>query len=136
MSHLYRVQYLHELITHGDIFMPTIRQDGDSEKIKLIPEMMRWVSQLNQVIITGNVEKGEPGLLETIRNISKDVTDIKTRQTNYESLEQRVFVIEERHRKTDEENKQKKETMNKYNLTMFGVLFTQVVLLVIEFFKR
>lgn len=110
--------------------------DTDSDRIRLIPEMMNWISQLNQVIITGNLTKGEPGLLEDVRNIRKDVREIKNRQANYEELERRVGQIEERHKKVDSENSQRKDTLNRYNLAVFGVIFTQIVILILNWLQR
>lgn len=115
---------------------PKATSSGDSEKIKLIPEVMRWVAQLNQVIITGDVTKGEPGLLEDIRNIRKDLQEMKARQINYEELDKRVTEIEKRHAALDTEKKQKWEMINKYNLTLFGIIMSQVVILILEWLKK
>lgn len=115
---------------------PKTSSSGDSEKIKLIPEVMRWVAQLNKVIITGDVDKGEPGLLEDIRNIRKDLQEMKTRQVNFEELDKRVAEIEKRHALLDGEKKQKWEMINKYNLTLFGIIASQVIIMIVEWIKR
>lgn len=116
--------------------MTAAKRTGDSEKIQLIPEVMKWVAQLNQVIITGDLTKGEPGLLEDVRNIRKDLQEMKARQISFEELDKRVTEIEKRHTALDTEKKQKWEMLNKYNLTLFGIIASQVIILIVEWIKR
>lgn len=107
--------------------MKRIQPATDSDKIKLIPEMMGALAELNRIIITGNTETGEPGLLEIIRNIGSNVKTLMDKQTNYEQLEKRVQEIEQRHRLIDEQKKRR----DTYALAMFSVAFSNVVMIIL-----
>jgi hypothetical protein len=99
----------------------------DSQKINLIPELMEQVSLLYQILVTGNVETGEPGLLENTRVISKNVKTLMDKQATNEELERRVKDIEDRHKRLDEQKKRR----DPYALAIFSIALSNVVMIVL-----
>ena len=99
----------------------------DSDKIKLIPEMMDALAEINRILITGNTLSGEPGLLEIIRNIKSTVDSIKEKQVDFEKLEGRVDAIEQRHRAIDEQKKRR----DNYTLAMFSIALSNVIMIIL-----
>ncbi len=113
--------------------MPTKREKAN---LMNLDELAKQVSQLYQIIVIGNVEKGEPGLLENVRNIVKDISFIKEAQVNLANLEKRVKDIEDRHRKLDDEKKEKKKTYDALQLQVTGVIILLVINFVWEWLKN
>ena len=101
----------------------------DSQKIRLIPELVNSIALIHKILVTGDVEKGEPGLLETIRNIGKNVATLMEKQTTNEELERRVKAIEDRHQAIDEQKRRK----DPYILAMFSIALSNVVMIVLWF---
>lgn len=100
----------------------------DSQKIRLIPQLIDGISQLHQLIVTGNLATGEPGLLESVRKIRDDVSEIKNRQESFAELERRVREIEERHKRIDEERKK----MDAYKFLVIGTLITNIGIIIMS----
>lgn len=95
----------------------------DSQKIRLIPQLVDGMAQLHKLIVTGNLETGEPGLLESVRKIRDDVAEIRNKQTNFAELERRVAEIEERHKRVDEQKKR----WDTYQVMIFGLIVTNII---------
>jgi len=79
-----------------------------SDKIKAHEMQLAIVQELYQVIVTGDVAKGEPGMLENNRNTAKSLLEqnqalgrIELRLSNYAELDKRLKDIEERHVRID-----------------------------------
>jgi len=107
---------------------------SDSDKIELIPEMMSEVARLNKILITGAPEADEPGLLENVRNIRKDIREIKESQPYYFTLEKRVentekaiVAINLRNEKIDKENESGVERRKKRVDAMAIAVFSMIV---------
>jgi len=107
---------------------------SDSDKIELIPEMMSEVARLNKILITGAPEADEPGLLENVRNIRKDIREIKESQPYYFTLEKRVentekaiVAINLRNEKIDKENESGIERRKKRVDAMAIAVFSMIV---------
>lgn len=107
--------------------MPPKPANNDSSKIRLIPEMMQGLAMLNKVIITGDIEHGDPGLLENVRNTRKDVEEIKATLSNYSVLEQRVTAIEKRHADLDREKERKHKRIDSVTVALIIFAITQTV---------
>jgi len=99
----------------------------DSQKINLIPELVDGMSQLHQIIVTGNIEKGVPSLLEDIRGIKRDVSMLTEKQVTNEELERRVKDIEDRHERIDEQKKKR----DPYMLAGFSIALSNIVVIIL-----
>lgn len=122
----------------------------DSDKIRLIPEMVDEVARLNKILITGEPESNEPGLLENVRNIRKDVREIRESQPHYFSLEKRVKELEmgvsqinSRHAKLDKEAEsgvdRRKRRVDAMMVTLAGVVMSNIaiiIMIVLGFVKK
>ena len=97
----------------------------DTQKLRAIPKIMSTLETLMK-IIGGNIDKGEPGLLEIMRGIRTDVTDIKLKQESIALLEVRIRTIEDRHKQIDETKKKK----DSYYLVVWGMIITNVGVLI------
>jgi len=108
--------------------MPTTKTnpEKDSQKISLIPQLIDGVAQLHKLIVTGNLESGEPGLLESIRGIKSDVAEIKSKQNNYIELEKRVKEIEDRHNRIDMQRKR----WDSYQIMIWGIVLSNIALII------
>ena len=105
MSHLYRVQYLHEIITHGDIFMPNdVLTDTDRKIIMkyhdvliavytLQQEMNRrfdaYIESNDKRLASYSQEIGEMG--RTLIRLDGDITQVKGMFSN---LDERIDKLE------------------------------------------
>lgn len=118
---------------------------SDSSRIRLIPEIMGELARLNRVIVTGDIEKGEPGLLENMRNIRKDVEEIKVVQegrekstlkviNDYESIDKRVYDIEERHKREDVEKERRSKRIDSMTVATFSIALSNVVMIILWLF--
>lgn len=95
----------------------------DSQKIRLIPQIMQGMAQLNELIVTGNLKSGEPGLLESVREIKKDLHEIKQQKENVMEFERRIKEIEERHKRIDEQKKR----FDTYQVMIIGLIITNII---------
>jgi hypothetical protein len=98
-----------------------IRTHVDEERLKTISdkvkahEMQLAVTQeLYKVVVTGDIIKGEPGMLENSRSMSRSMERIEQKLSNYAELDRRVREIEERHVRLDRENEFKKKELSTY----------------------
>jgi len=105
MSHLYRVQYLHEIITHGDIFMPNdVLTDTDRKIIMkdhdvliavytLQQEMNRrfdaYIESNDKRLASYSQEIGEMG--RTLIRLDGDISQVKGMFSN---LDERIDKLE------------------------------------------
>lgn len=112
--------------------MPTLHQKQSEERLKTISDKIKAhemqlgiVQELYKVIVTGDIAKGEPGMLENNRNTTKALLEtsqalerIENKLSSYAELDRRVREIEERHARLDEQNKeitkQKKSELRTY----------------------
>ena len=106
--------------------MKRIIPDTDSQKIRLIPEIMAEVAGSNRLLF-GNAETGEPGLLEIVRNISKNTDTLMAKQASIEELERRVRDIEDRHKRIDALSSKR----DRYALAMFSIALSNVAMIIL-----
>jgi hypothetical protein len=84
-----------------------------SDKVKAHEMQLAIVQELYKVIVTGDVTKGEPGMLENNRNTTKTLEQtsqalqrIESSLSSYAELDRRVREIEDRHAKLDQARKE------------------------------
>lgn len=113
-----------------------IRASIDEERLKTISdkvkahEMQLAVTQeLYKVVVTGDVIKGEPGMLENVRSVSNAINRIEKSLSNYAELDRRVREIEERHVRLDKENEYKKKELSTYKYYFITLGVSNVVTL-------
>ena len=113
-----------------------------SDKVKAHEMQLAIVQELYQVIITGNVQKGEPSMLENNRNTAKALLEtsqalarIELRLSNYAELDKRIKDIEERHVRIDGEKKLKDDEARKYKYYFITLAVTNIVSLVVMWFR-
>ncbi len=107
----------------------------DTQKLRMIPQLSEGVKELYTLIVTGDPKNGQPGMLESIRNIAKDITEIKSCQKNYLELERRILEIEKRHEIADVDKAridEQKKKWNMYQLAIFGMFITNVGIIVMN----
>jgi DNA repair exonuclease SbcCD ATPase subunit len=92
-----------------------------SDKVKAHEMQLGIVNELYKVIVTGDIAKGEPGMLENNRNTTKALLEtsqalerIENKLSSYAELDRRVREIEERHAKVDKEIDFKKKELSNY----------------------
>ena len=105
--------------------MPELEDMTDTQKLRAVPKIARTLETLMN-IIAGDINKGEPGLLEVMRGIRSDVTDIKAKQESIALLEVRIKAIEDRHKIIDEGKKKR----DSYNLVVWGMLVSNVGIII------
>ena len=118
------------------------RLKTSSDKIKAHEMQHGIVQELYQVIVTGDVAKGEPGMLENNRNTTKTLIEtsqavarIELRLSNYAELDKRIKDIEERHVRIDGEKKLKDDEARKYKYYFITLAVTNIVSLVVMWFR-
>ena len=104
-----------------------VAPETDSQKIRLIPEIMEALAEINRILITGNLEADEPGLLEIVRGIKKSVDAITQRQSLYEELEKRVRELE-LEQKRDEERRKRADA---FTIATYSIALSNVVMIVL-----
>ena len=101
----------------------------DTQKLRMIPQLAEGIREMYTLLVTGDTRTGQPGMLETVRNIARDVEEIKACQKNYIELEKRIKEIEERHKIIDAQreriDKQRKK-WDAYQLAIFGTLIANI----------
>ena len=109
-----------------------------SDKIKAHEMQLAIVQELYQVIVTVDVAKGEPGMLENNRNTAKSLLEqnqalgrIELRLSNYAELDKRLKDIEERHVRIDKENSTKSDEARKYKFYFVTLAISNLVTLAI-----
>jgi hypothetical protein len=92
-----------------------------SDKIKAHDMQLAVVQELYRVIVTGDLDRGKPGMLENNRTTSEAISrmeiklsGIDGKLSGYAELEARVREIEERHARVDKENETKKSEIRTY----------------------
>lgn len=85
-----------------------------SDKVKAHDMQLAVTQELYKVVVTGDVVKGEPGMLENLRSMSRSMERIETSLSSYAELDRRVREIEERHVRLDRENEYKKKELSTY----------------------
>lgn len=129
--------------------MAALRDKQTEERLKTISDRVKAhemqlaiVQELYQVIITGNVQKGEPSMLENNRNTAKSLLEmsqslarVELRLNNYAELDKRIKDIEERHTKLDLEKKTKNEEISRYRFYFITLAITNIVSLIVMWLK-
>jgi len=124
---------------------PSLRDKQDIDRLKNISDRVKAhemqlaiVQELYQVIVTGDIAKGEPGMLENNRNTTKAMLEqsqalgrIELRLSNYAELDKRLKDIEERHVRIDKENETKVEDARKYKFYFVTLAISNIVTLAI-----
>ena len=85
-----------------------------SDKVKAHEMQLAVTQELYKVVVTGDVVKGEPGMLENLRSMSRSMERIEQGLSSYAELDRRVREIEERHVRIDKENEYKKKELSTY----------------------
>lgn len=85
-----------------------------SDKVKAHDMQLAITQELYKVVVTGDYSKGEPGMLENMRSMSRAVERIDTKLSNYAELDTRVREIEERHKRDDKERETKQTELRTY----------------------
>lgn len=108
-----------------------------SDKVKAHEMQLAIVQELYKVIVTGDIAKGEPGMLESNRNTTKALMEqaqslgrIELRLSNYAELDKRIKDIEERHVRIDKENDTKKAEARKYKFYFITLAISNIVTLI------
>jgi hypothetical protein len=99
----------------------------DTQKLRAVPKILETLEVLMNTI-AGDIKTGEPGLLEVMRGIRSDVTDIKAKQESLAQLEVRIKAIEDRHRAVDEAKKKK----DSYYLAVWGMVITNIGIIIMS----
>lgn len=121
--------------------MPGLRDKTSEDRLKTISDKVKAhdmqlavVQELYKVIVTGDVDRGEPGMLENNRNTTKALLEttqslarIELRLNNYAELDKRIKDIEERHARVDKENESKKAEASKYRFYFITLAISNVV---------
>jgi hypothetical protein len=118
-----------------------------SDKVKAHEMQLAIVQELYQVIVTGDIQKGEPGMLENNRNTTKALMEqaqslgrIELRLSNYAELDKRIKEIEERHVRIDKDNETKIDEGRKYRFYFITLAISNIVTLaitvILTWFKR
>jgi hypothetical protein len=126
--------------------MPNIREKASEDRLKTISDKVKAhemqlaiVHELYKVIVTGDVAKGEPGMLENNRNTSKALQRIEIKLSQNDELDKRVREIEERHVRIDKENATKADETRRYKFYFITLaasnIVTIAVTLLIAWFK-
>ena len=122
--------------------MPNIRDKTDEDRLKNISdrvkahEMQLAVTQeLYKVVVTGDTLKGEPGMLENVRSMSKATERIEKQLSNYAELDRRVREIEERHARVDRENDMKYKEIRQYKFYFITLGVSNVISLIYLWLK-
>ena len=129
--------------------MATIRDKSTEERLKTISDRVKAhemqlaiVQELYQVIVTGDISKGEPGMLENNRNTTRALLEtaqslsrIEGRLSNYAEFDKRLKDIEERHLRVDKENETKKAEAAKYKFYFITLAISNIVTLVVMWLK-
>jgi len=129
--------------------MPNLRDKASEDRLKTISDKVKAhdmqiaiVQELYQVIVTGDVAKGEPGMLENNRNTAKSQLEtaqslarIELRLNNYAELDKRIKDIEERHVRIDKENDAKKSEAAKYKFYFVTLAISNIVTIVWSLLK-
>lgn len=110
-----------------------------SDKVKAHEMQLAIVQELYQVIVTGDIAKGEPGMLENNRNTTKALLEqaqslnrIELRLSNYAELDKRLKEIEERHVRIDKENETKKDESRKYKFYFVTLAVSNILTLIVS----
>lgn len=129
--------------------MPAIRDRASEERLKTISDKVKAhdmqlaiVQELYKVIVTGDLSKGEPGMLESNRNTAKALLEqaqslgrIELRLSNYAELDKRIKDIEERHILIDKENEIKKNEARNYKFYFITLAISNIVTLIFSIFR-
>ena len=122
--------------------MPNIRDKTSEDRLKNISdrvkahEMQLAVTQeLYKVVVTGDTIKGEPGMLENVRSMSKATERIEKQLSNYAELDRRVREIEERHARVDRENDMKYKEIRQYKFYFITLGVSNVMSLIYLWLK-
>ena len=122
--------------------MPNIRDKTSEDRLKNISdrvkahEMQLAVTQeLYKVVVTGDTLKGEPGMLENVRSMSKATERIEKQLSNYAELDRRVREIEERHARVDRENDMKYKEIRQYKFYFITLGVSNVISLIYLWLK-
>ena len=113
-----------------------IRANTDEERLKTISDKVKAhdmqlavTQELGKVVVTGDVIKGEPGMLENVRSVTTAIGRIEKSLSNYAELDRRVREIEERHVRLDRENEYKKKELSTYKYYFITLGVSNVVTL-------
>jgi len=104
----------------------------DTQKLRMIPAIEEKINTL-MLILQGDITRGEPGLLENIRNIKEDISSIRTGQKNAVELEKRVKAIEDRHAIIDAQKQRIDEQQKKwsgYQVATFSIVLSNVAIII------
>lgn len=115
--------------------MPKRVPDTDSQKIRLIPEIMDSLAELYRLIVTGSLENNEPGMLEHVRNIDANtkllMQDHPAMLDRIAGVEKRVASMEERHRLEDEIKSNRQKTVSGMTVAGFSIALSNIILLIV-----
>lgn len=119
--------------------MPPLRDKASEDRLKTISDKVKAhdmqlaiVQELYQVIVTGDVSKGEPGMLENNRNTAKTLERIENSMKQNTELDRRLKEIEERHVRIDKENETKKDEFRKYKLNFILLAVSNILTLIVS----
>lgn len=103
-----------------------------SDKVKAHDMQLAIVQELYQVIVTGDVTKGEPGMLENNRNTAKTLERIENSLKQNAELDKRLKEIEDRHVRIDKENETKKDESRKYRFYFVTLTISNIVTIIVS----
>jgi len=119
--------------------MPNIRAKVDEDRLKTISDKVKAhemqlaiVQELYHVIVTGDVAKGEPGMLENNRNTSKTLQRIEIKLSQNDELDKRIKEIEERHVRIDKENTIKADETRRYKFYFITLAASNIVTIAVS----
>lgn len=119
--------------------MPPLRDKTSEDRLKIISDKVKAhdmqlaiVQELYQVIVTGDVSKGEPGMLENNRNTAKTLERIENSLKQNAELDKRLKEIEERHVRIDKENETKKDESRKYKFYFVTLAISNILTLIVS----
>ena len=113
-----------------------------SDKIKAHDMQLAVVNELYRVIVTGDLDRGKPGMLENNRTTSEAIariegslSGIEGKLSKYTELDRRIKDIEDRHARVDEESKEKKAESSRYRFYFITLAISNVVTILWTLFK-
>ena len=112
--------------------MPEQRSITDTQRLK-VEQLSIQLKELYKIIVTGDPFKEQISLLETIRNMAKDIVEIKEDRTRIKRLEERVGMIEDRHKLIDEQKKridEQRKRWGAYEILIVGTLLSNIIALI------
>ena len=107
-----------------------------SDRVKAHEMQLAVTHELYRVVVTGDVTKNEPGMLENMRSMARAMDRIEQKLSSYAELDRRVREMEERHARVDEANKDKKSESRTYRFYFISLVITNLVSLLINWLRN